>query len=74
MYLSELFLDVIGEDFSKNSLQHTLTVCDKEYKSRKVSERELIDFYDVVKEFLNEVRILDYEVLQVILFLGARIA
>lgn len=48
MYLSELFLDTIGNDFSKESLHHALTVCDTEYKSRKVSERELIDFYDAV--------------------------
>ena len=74
MYLSELFLDTIGEDYKKESLHHALTICDMEYKSRKVSERELIEFYDVVKEFMCEVRILNYEVLQVITFLSAKSA
>lgn len=53
-YLSELFLQSIGNDFTDKSLQEALNACNTEFLSRNVSSQELRDFYDVVKEFNTE--------------------
>lgn len=53
-YLSELFLDELGEDFSRQSVQNALEICNEEYLSRpkdNVSETELRDLMDCYFEF-----------------------
>lgn len=53
MYLSELFLDTLGSDYSKESVTRAVLACNAEYESRmtEVSGKELRDFWEVYREF-----------------------
>ena len=65
MYLSELFLECIGTDYTQASILEAMHWCEEEYLRRKlpVTKEELMDFYYVVKEF-REVKVSRYQVLQ----------
>lgn len=56
-YLSELFLEKVGTDFSEESVKQAILACDKEYQKREeISKKELYDFLDVYFEFHDDFR------------------
>ncbi len=55
-YLSELFLQLIDEDFSSDSLTRAVEGCNQEYESRKgsVDVDEFRAFWDVFVDSLSD--------------------
>ena len=53
MYLSELFLEEVDRDYSADSIKNAVKICDDEVKvrSEELPIAELLDFWDVYKEF-----------------------
>lgn len=52
-YLSELFLDTLGSDYSRESVNCAVMACNAEYETRmtEVPGKELRDFWEVYREF-----------------------
>ena len=54
-YLSELFLETLDGDYSKESVNRAVMACNAEYELRttEVPKKELKDFWEVYREFDN---------------------
>lgn len=56
-YLSEVFLETLDENFTKESVLRAVEACEREFNSRSedleqaASHKELLDFWDVYREF-----------------------
>ena len=74
MYLSNLFLRTIGNDYSIESVKRAVEVCDGLYKTKiedgTITEQEMYDFYDVYKEFAKDISVIEFEILQQLAFMG----
>lgn len=54
-YLSEVFLETVGTDFSEDSIKRGLTICTKTWKEKgECPIEEMCDLWDAVKDFANE--------------------
>ena len=74
MYLSNLFLRTIGNDYSIESVKRAVEVCDGLYKTKiedgTITGQEMYDFYDVYKEFAKDISVIEFEILQQLAFMG----
>ena len=64
-YLSEIFLETVGTDFSESSVKRGLAACAKTWNEKgECPEKEICDFWDVTKEFADEEAFKDDEIIR----------
>lgn len=62
-YLSEAFLEAVGNDFSEESLRRGLETCTEIWKERgECPAEEMCDLWDVLRDFADQEALWEYEI------------